>query len=254
LIELLTVVGIIAVLAGLLSPVLSRAKSRARLTQCGNNVRQIGLASSLYVSDHAAFPVFAEYQRGPAPSTFWPDRLQAYTRNSWTGDGIYRCPSYPEANRPGVFTASTWSPPKGSYDMNGFGLSVLGTLGIGGQITGSMRTNWLPCAESKVVSSSQMVAYGDVIMGLDYSGSGYFGFTLYHPQRTAGKPEQVEARTRKSRLLEARRHQGRFNVVFVDDHVESSKPDQLFAATDEGMSQWNNDHRPHHEELRHWGQ
>lgn len=181
LIELLTVLGIIAILVGLLLPVLSRAKGSARLTQCGNNVRQIGLASSLYVTDHAAFPVFAKYEREPAASTFWPDRLQPYAQQSWMGGGIYRCPAYPEANRAGVFTASAWSPPKGSYDMNGYGLSVLGTLGIGGQITGNIRTNWLPCSESKVVSPSQMVGYGDVVMGINYSGSGYLWFHSLPP-------------------------------------------------------------------------
>ena len=52
LIELLIVVAIIAILAALLLPVLSRAKERARQVVCMNNLRQIAIAASIYVDDN----------------------------------------------------------------------------------------------------------------------------------------------------------------------------------------------------------
>lgn len=55
LIELLVVIGIIAILAGLLLPVLSRAKQRARCIQCDNDLHQIGLAFEMYADDHDGF-------------------------------------------------------------------------------------------------------------------------------------------------------------------------------------------------------
>jgi prepilin-type processing-associated H-X9-DG protein len=52
LIELLTVIAVIAILAGLLLPSLARARSRARQIQCSSNLRQVSLAFHLYADDH----------------------------------------------------------------------------------------------------------------------------------------------------------------------------------------------------------
>jgi prepilin-type N-terminal cleavage/methylation domain-containing protein/prepilin-type processing-associated H-X9-DG protein len=52
LIELLVVIAIIAILAAILFPVFARAREQARKASCQSNLKQIGLAISMYVQDY----------------------------------------------------------------------------------------------------------------------------------------------------------------------------------------------------------
>ena len=52
LLEILVVAGVLALLASLLFPALSRARNMARRTNCISNLRQIGLASQMYERDY----------------------------------------------------------------------------------------------------------------------------------------------------------------------------------------------------------
>jgi type II secretory pathway pseudopilin PulG len=96
LIELLVVIAVIAILAALLLPALSKSKEQALRIACLNNLKQLQICSHLYALDHAdrlppnnfvywLFTLLDVHERGIIDSTFGilPPGWERTMRETW---------------------------------------------------------------------------------------------------------------------------------------------------------------------------
>lgn len=101
LIELLVVIAIIGILASLLLPSLARAKDKGRDIQCISNLKQLGLAVTLYADDHEGkLPVAEQMPAMPLDSAHPLPRIcdllaphMGYVTNALPAvNTVFRCP------------------------------------------------------------------------------------------------------------------------------------------------------------------
>ena len=108
LLELLAVIGVIAVLAGVLAPVYMQSKRSGRRARCQSNLRQIACAFESYAADHSTcYPntgnqyLWAGY--------YWREPLRRYVVASAAEDRnmVLACPADPTP--PGVYAGTSYA-------------------------------------------------------------------------------------------------------------------------------------------------
>jgi prepilin-type processing-associated H-X9-DG protein len=89
------VIGIIAVLIGVLLPALNAARRAANQVACASNLRQMGLAMTMYIQETRFYPGHTGRNAAGENYAVWPTRLRKYMKGN---QGVFRCPSQDPSN------------------------------------------------------------------------------------------------------------------------------------------------------------
>ena len=232
LVELLVVLGIIAVLTAILLPALSGAREAAKQTACASNLRQLATASLTYATENQGFWPPAHFDfltqnrhrwhgtRASSADPFEPvgGPLDTYLTKG-ESRGIRRCPAFEPTGL--GFEASA-----GGY---GYNASYLGSSDADPPFTPAqiaamtvaeqeLRIGNVPAKLSQIRRPSDKLAFADAAIA---TGDGLIEYSFAEPPKSTDGPGGYES----SPSLHFRhgRSPGRANVAWADGHVSAEQ-------------------------------
>ena len=236
LVELLVAIVIIAVLAALLLPALTAARQRARKASCVSNLRQIGIALQIYLSENRSFPL----------ATIG-DGLGQWQRDLRAGatDQILYCPQ-------AVAAADEFQQyfPTNKFIFPHYGYNATGAVrrnpppknpGLGGDFVFSGASgSYVAAKESAVAHPARMIAAGD--------SPTFIRPPLAIPNLTPADPIYIAF----PYILQPlgyygvnNTHGNGANMIFCDGHVQFAKQSFWLDPGDESTHLWNADGESH---------
>ncbi len=214
LVELLVVVGIVAVLLAILLPALARAQDGARTVRCAGNLRQIALAANMYaIENDDVLPRSSHSALAHGQLPWGPALMNQLNAGTYTGafgpewekliNGLYRCPS---DLRRGV---GQYSYAKSVYP----------------ELTGP-ETGITPAAGKTWPRMQRIPRHASTILFVDYQGTS--DHVMAHFWYIGAASDDV------AKL----RHRNRANYAMVDGHVETLDFNQTYDPA-RNIDNWN---------------
>ena len=266
LVELLVVIGIIAVLVAILLPVLGGARKKARAVKCLNTIRQIGIANQIYMSDYADWNIpygwgFTQ-QAPPLPLLNVPNPPASGPRVGW--GSLFPLARFFNAPNPGngLFPAAAicpdavyaWTYSTSYNDENGYNMGMaygMNTTQLDGGWPAAGDPNagntgppnyFCGWARARVIAPAEKIQFIDAIGSVATGGTPPYTTRYYQPgwgEIYYADPTGVNT---KSNIV-CYRHSNGANALFFDGHAEwmsydAVKYDPTDPTTSDNLRQW----------------
>ena len=227
LIELLVMIAIIGILAAMLLPALSRAKSKADRVACLDNLKQIAVLMQIYTDENRdTFPAHRNQNVNDnntdiSMTNWWGLTILAAAHNPQSN--LFHCPAI-KGRRTDRTAAGlvTWSwnfdPHLVGYGYNNFFLGAHPYLGTSLKVTTITFSNPEEFKRTSVVKPTDTMMIGDAMpASSDTNSTACWSSCLWWPYSSHTGLQGVETN----------RHLGTGIVVFVDGHSEARKDSNI---------------------------
>lgn len=222
--ELLVVITIIGILAGLLLPVLASARNKAAQTRCINNLKQIGTAIMLYVDENSGtFPGPAcQCSYHPLDWIYWRTNTALYppfeksliVRAMGSANrSLFRCPlDRTDGDRIAAVDGDANGPYLFSYSLTGYGMNNGTNIGMSSFFEGPAGSETPYLFKQYGIHNPSLK-----IMLAEKPGSNNAG------DNPAGGDPINDGRWQLGSEPLTKRHGGGAVVMFADGHVQTVK-------------------------------
>jgi prepilin-type N-terminal cleavage/methylation domain-containing protein len=221
LIELLVVIAIIAILASMLLPALSKAKDKAKTTQCFSNMRQLGIATHMYAEDNKDCVPGDAFNQGyffatmlaPYVSKVSIEGNKVYDvillNSNYARIPVYQCPSFRS-------TKSTTVPFTLHYTINSIDF---------GQY--SANKTYSPAPYQKLmglpVGSARIAYFAEINSNGPFGPRDFAGWNIWEPTDPAFDYQSRPNTDPRMIKADDKRHVGATAISFLDGHSEAVK-------------------------------